>query len=322
MRNSLESEMATKQHYVQSCYLAGFVDPSSKEKEDPYLWAVDFEQKTVRKRAPKNVARIPGYYDIRDTQSLPQYQGRNVDKGFVDREVVSEIENGANAVIRKLREPKFQVTLEDRYHLAHYLGLQFARVPIFREASRAAETKRAQDWLRLIVQDKARVQRKLDEYPIKADGRQSALTPESIRDAVLGGKIRIAPPDNFDDYLLGLAMKATLDVSEAIFTRSWTFLHATGPETFFTSDNPVVLLTPDGKPSANLDERVEISFPISPSCMLSIHMESGARNRGIAVDTATVYEINKRMLPTAKRYVFCSTKKQGEWALSQRLGSS
>lgn len=47
--------MAERHHYVSQFHLRGFVDPTSTNTPDPWLWVGDCEQLTISQRSPKNV---------------------------------------------------------------------------------------------------------------------------------------------------------------------------------------------------------------------------------------------------------------------------
>lgn len=51
------------QHYVPHVYLQKFTDPGTPSEHDEYLWVWDMHERTVVRRAPKNVAGETNYYE-------------------------------------------------------------------------------------------------------------------------------------------------------------------------------------------------------------------------------------------------------------------
>jgi hypothetical protein len=300
--------VANKHHYIPRFYLKGFEDPSSRDAHprEPYLWVVDLKLRNLNKRAPKNVARLTGYYDFEEAQDqLPSVEN-----------FLSRIETRAASAIRKLRAHKFQISDEERYNLANFMGLQLARVPAYREVVEVAMKQFAHKWLREYVMDDTRLKRRLKEYISKRGYSSDTLSPESIREYVLEGRLDVSPSKN---YLIDATLRAGLNIfAPLIFVMRWTFVLASDRGTFFTSDNPVALLSPDAQPIPinleSISEELEISFPISPSCVLLAHSHD-EHIRLLTATSDTITEINRRVFPTVKRFIFCSTRELGNWAL-------
>jgi hypothetical protein len=107
----------------------------------------------------------------------------------------------------------------------------------------------------------------------------------------------------------------------------WTFLLTTSDAPFFASDNPARLMSPGAKPLkikvGELNEELEISFPISDTCVLWMHSHDIIQNPHIGfndvtkIDTDVANKINLAILPTIDRYTYCSIEKQAYWVLEQ-----
>src|SRR5438105_1429115 len=108
--------MAAKHHYVPQFYLNGFTDSNSGNLKNPYLWITDLDEQTVEKRSPKNTASLTGYYDLNNVNI-------GEDKSKLEK-ILSAIESNASSVIRRIRLNNFQLTIDARFNLANYIGLQ------------------------------------------------------------------------------------------------------------------------------------------------------------------------------------------------------
>ena len=265
--------MAREEHFVPQLYLSSFIDPLSKGLKDPYFWVVDLDLRLIKRRAPKNTAKLSGYYDFENGKSLEDH--------------FAKIENRVKKPLRQLVDGEFQLTDEDRFYLAAYLGLQLTRVPTYRQAAEGAEYKLARKNICKILKNNDK-------------------------------GIEIMPPDNFRDYLIGISAQAAIEFwSPLFFSGHWMLIIPPDTVDFFTSDNPVALLTPYSKPV--IDKQLQIWFPLSPRCGLLIHFQDshGGLVEHVEADVATGF--NNGVLAVARRYIFCSSSGQGNWALENRL---
>ncbi len=294
--------MSARHHYIPQFYLEGFVDPASKKSSarslEPYLWVSDLEKLTIKKRAPKKAAQYTGYYDLEGTEIE--------DKSILEKHL-SAIEGLAAPIIRKLGNQQFKITTEERFHFSNFVGLQLGRVPATRRAVDATLKKRAQEMLREYAMDDDKLQGKLGEKE------------DIFKDLVLSGQLLPSPGK---DLVIASALRLGLEMAEIIFAMNWSFILAPSGSAFFTSDNPVGLLTPDAKSvkirRGELNQRLEISFPLVPSCALLAHMYLEIPDLDvISVKVDEVIEMNRRVFPTVQRCVYCSTEEQSKWVLTQ-----
>ena len=129
--------MARKEHYIPKHYLEGFVDPSSMELQDPYLWVVDLLDLSLKSKAPKKVAKISGFYDSDNGQSFEDH--------------LTKIENKVKHIFRQFRKHEFLLSEEDRFHLSIYMGLQVVRTPSFRNVTKAVSFNFTKENVRKIL---------------------------------------------------------------------------------------------------------------------------------------------------------------------------
>lgn len=304
--------MATTHHFLPQFYLDAFVDPSSRDSHNPFLWVVELQSKTLKRRAPKNVASITGFYDWRELKDIaPSIES-----------IYSQIESRTARVMRKLWNGDLRLTAKDKYHLSIFLGLQLTRTPRFRRASQDTLTKHALDWAESFIGDEEWLQKSLDKFNVGKKPSETPLKVEDIRDFVKNKRFNIVP--NLD-YTLQTTLKSGLAFSVLIFAMQWLFVIAGEESRFFTSDVPVALLTPDAKPrkidfEGSRNPELEISFPISPSCILFLREQEFPETVAFAGDDV-VNEINRRIFPVVDKYVFCSSEQQGRWVLAQEIST-
>ena len=299
--NWVLSKLATTHHFLPRFYLNAFVDPSSRDLRNPFLWVVELQSKILKQKAPKNVASITGFYDWRELKAIAP----------LIEPIYSQIESRTACVMRKLWNGDLGLTDKDKYHLSIFLGLQLTRTPRFRRASQDAMIKYVLDRAENLVGDEECLQKSLDKFNV-----------EDIKSFVKNRRFNVVPNP---DHILQMTLKSGLAFSVLIFAMQWLFVIAREELRFFTSDVPVALLTPDAKPrridfDAYYNSELEISFPISPSCILLLREQEFPENVAFAGDDV-VNEINRRIFPVADKYVFCSSEQQGRWVLAQEIST-
>lgn len=258
----------------------------------------------------KNVARITGFYDWKELG----------DRAPSIESIFSQIESRTATIMRKLRNGDFKLTEKERYHLSIFLGLQLARTPRFRKAGQDALVKHALEQAESLVDNNQHLQKSLDKWNAGKKQIDVLLMAGDIRGFVKNRRFKIVPNP---DYILQLTLRAGLEFSKPIFLMHWLFVLSTEKARFFTCDVPMALLSPDAKPrKVNLEgahnPELEMSFPISPSCML-LFRDHDFPESLVSVGDEAVNEINRRVFPVVDRLVFCSSEQQGRWALEQRI---
>lgn len=295
-----------KHHYVPKFYLEGFVDPI-----DPrFLWVVDIEQKEIRKENPKNTAKVSGFYDLYGTFTPDKLA---IEKGL------GELESAVAPIIRKLRRKPVQLSLLERFRLACFIGIQIGRVPIFREHLDRNLEPSLEAWSKEIARTHKKFQGELSEIA------------QRTKESILSGRLKLGLKFNeeFDrkNFLTLASIEAGIRFGSVIFSMHWVFLVTNGNSSFFASDNPARIMSPNAKPlEINFEgknEFLEFSFPISPSCVLWIHGRHIQHGTNVApieiqeIKSDFVNRLNWAILPTIHKYAYCSTKQQAEWILKQ-----
>ncbi|MFC1968077.1 DUF4238 domain-containing protein [Chloroflexota bacterium] len=298
--------MARKHHFVPQFYLSAFTDPISRDNPTPYLWVVDMQKGTMKRRSVKNVAYNTGFYEWKEMGG----------KAPSIESIYSQIESRTVLVMKKLWSGDFKLTDKERYYLSIFLGLQLTRTPRFRKASQDALIKHALDWADKIIGNEDALEKLLYKSNARKKPGDAPLMAEDIQGFVQNRRFKVIP--NLD-YTLQTTLRAGLEFSKLIFTMRWLFVVAVENTHFFTCDMPLALLTPDAKPrEVDFDDfhnpELEMAFPISPLCILLMRDHDFPETIAYVADDV-VNEINRRIIPVVDRYVFCSSERQGRWAL-------
>ena len=304
--------MSDFQHFVPRFYLKGFLDSESvgKDRMMPYLWVADVVEKTISNKAPKNIAGFTNYYDVH-TKPFED------DPKALDN-LLTVFESRAAPIIRKIRSGKYQMTVEDRYHLATFMGIQLGRVPIMRQHIDANVDQIPIYWLEKFLGDTRKLKQK--------HGKELDWFEEYALSGKIKARINFEDEAHRKDYINSLSINLGIEFAQVIFGMRWLFLMAAGNSLFFASDNPVRLMSPTAEPLeirvGELNEELEISFPVSANCMLWGHSRDIKENPDIGfnevleIDDEMIDEFNRRILPTIDKLAFCPTEKLAEWVLA------
>ncbi len=308
--------MSDYQHFVPRFYLQGFLDPLSVEsrKIEPYLWVADIENKVIKKKAPKNIAGFQNYYDF---HAEPFQNQRKI----IDRSLTA-FETQAAPIIHRIRNNQFQISIEERFRLANFIGVQLGRVPIFRKHIDANLEKAPLMWLQDYVKDEKKLKQRF--------GKDAEWFKEYVLSSKLNFQPKFLNEAHRKDFIVSMSIKLGLEFAQLIFGMRWMFLLTTNiDKSFFASDNPARLMSPNAKPLkikfGELNEELEISIPISPKCVLWMHSHDINQNTNIGyneaieVDKNKVDQINWSILPTIDKYAFCSNEKQASWIIEQSV---
>src|SRR5262249_54751568 len=109
-----------EQHYIPRFYLEGFCDPDPPPRYTPYLWVFGKSERRWHRRAPRNVATRPDYYDFTDLWGNRQ--------PFLEH-VLQVVGSGVAPILGTKIASCEPLTAADREYLAGFLGLMMTRTP-------------------------------------------------------------------------------------------------------------------------------------------------------------------------------------------------
>jgi hypothetical protein len=276
--------MTTYDHFVPQFYLDGFLDPSSIGYEKITPYLWAVDLEN-RKIKPKAPVNIAGSKGYNDLPATLD----STNKAILET-IYKKTEGYTAPIIKKLRKHQFQISDQERADLATFIAFQITRVPLHHK----------------------NIDKNLDElenFLSQKSKPSSAFESERHREDI----VSLTSIIEAYDYYGGL-----------IFSRRWSFLITKENTKFFTSDNPVQMLSPDGEPLkidfTGKNEKLKISFPISSSCILLMEAPTENENIGIIkiyeIESNMVDKLNRRVLSTIEKFAFCSSREQGEWILT------
>jgi len=290
-----------RQHCVPRAYLAQFTDPDTPDGQEPFVWVWKRGAKGPFARAPKKLAVKKYYYSI-------SLEGGEADHTV--EEFFSQIESSAIPVLKRLAEGTSPADLseDDRYSLAFFVGLLSVRIPGFRNHLEKFVEDLMKKVALLSAQRPDYFERTMKEA-YTAKGEDPPKDIESARQFMLSGEYDVKA-----DPVFSLQMLVALapDVADYAWRSQWRVLRTTPDQPFVTSDRPVVLATTMKQPAVFglgagwATPWMEAIMPLSPeaSLLMSLHHSDGVEDVGPSVVT----EVNQRIATFATEQVYSSTK--------------
>ena len=231
--------MPKRQHLLPKFYLAGFCNPETHAKEghrrggdDCVLWVHDRDRGEVRRRGAKKLTVRTHYYSAETPDGVPDTS---------PEEVLAGIEGRAAPVISRLRRGS-GVSEREQAHLALFVASMKFRASGYRPYSES-------HWR----QNEARIrERAFPSLEVLAKRLERAGLPEAKDPKLIErtfGQIRSGEwelelgKNHYIEHLFRLTRK----VAWALLRFDWTFVWAPKGYSFATSDDPVLVLGPDGR---------------------------------------------------------------------------
>jgi len=285
-------------HFVPQFYLRSFCDPAVPEGQQPWLWVADLKERTVERRAPKNVGKRANYYTFLDSSGA---------RSGLGEQVFSQMESTSAPIVQKLLRGDLNLSGQERADLLFFMAFFATRVPLFRG--------HIEDFLGELGQ---RILLTCAQF----EGNFVRQEVEEISQALLDRTekpIRGSPPAS-----LWLGIKAANDPIYPIFSEmKWVFLRSPVGHRFMTCDSPVSWVDPTPRPPFYAGhglamKNVEVTFPVGPRLSLLGTWEGPTGV--IDVRPTTVWELNRRKIAFAHTEVYADSDQAARLALEIRQG--
>ena len=105
-------------------YLRAFRDPNVPEEKEPWIWVIDFKERKIERRAPKNIGKAANYYAFPEVETAG---GEPVEA------ILSRIESAAAPALKRLLASNDgALEGQDRADLLFFMAFFAVRVPFFR----------------------------------------------------------------------------------------------------------------------------------------------------------------------------------------------
>jgi len=303
--------MANRHHYVAQFHLRCFLDPTSAETPDPWLWVGDCADGEVRKRSPKNLGWERSLYSVPGAQSEP---GATLEKLLAEK-----VEGPAAAALREYAGRAIGNRGAAPVELMVYLAWAAARTPTMRTlyqewidtlSIKTSAIEAPPEWLQA-MKDRERPHHM--EHP--KHGRRDDVHPSEVEGLREDGWRFIMTAEDFGELLHVQAFY----LGERHFPRlTWVALNAPDGREFIIADRPV-LWGFDGAldvtSAALRDHRVQLYAPLTPKLVL---MAVGPGGR--IPERVTPEDVNRVMALGAQHWIAGASQDVVLRALNLRRG--
>jgi len=296
-----------RDHYIPQFYLRNFTDLHTPPGHEPYLWVLDIDEASIKKRAPKKVASEKGFYDLTDSK----------EKHEVER-LYSRLESVVAPVVQRL-DHGGEVCLESRVILATFVSSLKTRGPWFRSVIGDMIERTMKRFNKTIASDPELFERMIAEFEAKT-GQKIEIPLEEFREFVGGEGYTIATTNTAG---MQWNVGASPETARILASMKWMVIRVPENADHFlvTSDRPVALLNPALSPDGLfgpglLQEGIEVTLPLTRRTCIFARWK-GAEGETIA-SPELVEMLNQRRVWCARRFVY--SPQNSRW-LQERLPS-
>ncbi len=224
-----------RHHYLPRFYLENFCN-------DGQLWVFDRKNKQYRNQTPNNTALQAHYYSVEDKKG-----NKNTDIELF----LSRIEGQAQPIISKINASE-QISNKEKDILSIFIALLMNRVPDFEKSVNTVNEHLSKQKLNLMFSDEETTQSIL--YQDKRDtGKKATVTPKDLVEFHKNGLYDIITHRNLS---LGMMLMLSIDIANYFRQMDWLFLNTPNRKSFVTTDNPIVLVSPDHEPESFLGDSI------------------------------------------------------------------
>jgi len=225
----------------------------------------------------------------------------------IESMALAAVDGAFAAALRELVPGKFPS--EDTFHaIAYFIGIQYSRLPSFARIVSATYKKHAEEIMRMMAANVARMKSVLDKYS-RETGEELNVSPESMVEAVREKKIEVVVSEV---PFIKLLFRQAESLSELIVRLSWRILVASPESGFILCDNPVVIVPPRGVVDAGFVVPGSVKyFPLSRKLCLRLE-DFGNSFAYRNVDRQTVRVINQNIAAHSERFIMGPVRAQLE----------
>ncbi len=278
-----------RHHFVPRFYLERFTNASSQK-----LCTYDMKNGTHRFTRPEQTG-FEGYF----------YTFTNAD-GSCDHtieELLADFESKAAPVFDRLIQ-SVQLKVEDRLNFSSFLALMYVRTHAFRRIYAEAMIGQLLLMNRFVADHPEAFEASMQEYEA-CHGVMTEKERDDLRDGMRHPEYFTYSVDS--EWTLS-ALSMANEFSEIFSSMDWTILINLSDLPLITSDNPVIHGIAGKRQHSIyrggfLDNRSEITFPLTPEYILLMHWNRDRYKRDV-ITAPQVEECNRMRAKYAERFLF------------------
>jgi len=283
-------------HYVPQFYLRSF-EIAKKKK---WIWVYG---RNVRPGdiAIKSVACEDDFYTLKS--EIP-----GIDRGMVDK-ILKVMENGAAPLLKYLSTAKeCDLQGDDKLVVSIFIALLANRNPYFLEKIKNLHSEVNKQVTKILAANKELWDSRMNEVGENLEDAEE--TRQFVLSEAFDNEINVVPANtDAEDYMLLQAIDLADRIAPIIYDKHWLLVESATSRVFVTSDNPVMLVPPEGlHPSLGVGwVNAHAFLPISPT--RGLFMSAMKPKHSIAlIKREGVSAFNNEMIFNAHKNVFANLK--------------
>lgn len=270
----MTSERPRNHHIISQEFQKGFTDKSG------LFWVYDRKENSFNQQRPASTGKIKDFYTFADEDGTPNTT--------VENPLLSTVDGWLPVPLKKLqnREP---LSKDERLQLAKFIAYQYTRVPDFHETYNDVGTRVVDELAKRFTKMAAHLKKPFDQ--------------DSWR-------------SQFSDSNKKTNLKVMIELAEtsapSYSSMRWKVFHVPGESKLITSDNPVVLLIPEGTPKGMPTGMINSDIMVALSSDLCLWLVFGEDTDEEHKDVTEVGvdRINSNTAKLSRRFIIGSSKEQ------------
>lgn len=279
-------------HYVPVGYQKRFAN------ERGLLWVYDRVTKSFSERHPKVICCENDLYAVKPEGAPKDRRLESVALAQVDGDCAT----GVRTLIAPLAGlPGHYVSSL----VAHFVGLQYSRLPFMREFVTTMWKRGIEETMRLTAVTEGRMQSVISRYEHDT-GDKIDVSAKTMVEVIQRGGLKVAVSEV--PFLKNVFKMATL-VADTVLRASWEVLRASGGTGFVLCDAPVVVVPPQGVRQVGFHVPGTVTYvPLSRGDCLRLSVPRRSRLRYRDVESHIVRLVNQNIAASSERFIMGPTK--------------
>ncbi len=257
------------------------------------MWVYDRVKGEYRRQTPKNTALQTHYYSLEDEHG---------NKDATIETVLAQVESQAWPIIDKVEEGK-SLSVRDRQDLALFLSLLKFRVPDYEKSLGEMNDKLFKAINRMMFHSETATRKLLESMEKDQGVKGYSEMAKELTEFVAQEDYSLGTTQQ---ERLGYMLQLGLEMARHLEQTDWIFMRAPHNTSFVTSDNPVILLRPEGHNPVRgvgfLTPGAKKVVPLTAQTCL-IAFDEGLRTAYTGISRREVRSINMSIAAYCDRFI-------------------
>lgn len=287
-----------EQHVIPHCYQKAWVDPTTPEKQEPYIWLFNKKGDLIKNKSPKNTFTEVDFYTIPIGKT-----GRDLklEKGL------QTLENLYAKVYREVISKNYEINEENKLIICAFVAAMHSRTWAYQNFL-GNQFNEMYEMGKMAEMHLRKMERNPQKYAVTVpqDKNSNSFTLSDIKELA----DRPLQSLMFPKITADIALLITMDLAILCNDTDDGFVSSDDPCTFFDSKKTKGYHFSGIPPLAR--DTIEVTLPVSPEKV--ILMTRSKINGYLKIDKNVVSKMNHRTISTATQSIIYNSKNiNKEW---------